>query len=1482
MLFKIKSILFCIVILGLTKVQSQNFKWAQKFGSTSSDFARSIATDNNGNTFIIGGFNGTIVFPGTGSLASRSITSAGSWDIYFSKMDCNKNLVWKNSIGSIGSECGSFFFQRIRYDNKGNLYVTGAFSGSANFSTTSGSSQTLVSNGSDDIFLAKYDTLGVLLWAVKSGGSFTDEGCCVNIDNNGNIILGGLFSGIATFGTTSGSTINKTASGGHDLFIAKYLPSGILQWVNTAGGPGLELSIDISFDLQNNIYVAGGFGFSGASTTFGSLTINNGLNWGGFITKATSNGNWLWVNGVITSADESLSGCVVDEFGNVYSIGHFGSGNSSFSSSSPGVNLALTNNGGYDVCLSSHDSSGVLRWVKVIGGVGNEFGWNICLNKDGNIVASGNFSNTVNFGNSKILTSNGQLDGFICTINPTNGNTINVINLGGSGNDDCFATISDNLGNMYNCGRFSNTASFGTNSLTSSGAEDSYFAKLAPTAPFKLKPTNTSICNGDSILLKPLDSIFGVSFQWFRNNISIAGANKLSYFAKTSGTYKLKVTNNCSETDSSEDITLSITNISVNAGNDATICRGDSVQLNATGASFYLWSPAIGVSNVNIANPFVKPNDTINYVIRGIAGTCIAYDTVKINTKPVLAQAGSDSIICNGDSIRLNATAIGTFVWESNPFLTDSNTLNTFTKPNITSNFILKVNNLGCLRRDTVKVIVNSPSANAGIDKTICLGDSVLLSGTGNGILNWTPKNYLLDTVNSITYTKPIISSNYILTATVGKCTSKDTIQILVNQVLAQTGKDTSLCKGDSIQLNATAIGTFLWQTNASLTNPTTLSPFVKPQNTTQYILESTTGTCVKRDSITITVFNPVSNASTNQAICLGDSIQLNGSGFNLLKWYPKQGLTDSLVSNTYAKPTVSTNYILLAQDGHCFARDTVNISITPIEANAGLDKGICPGDSVQLNGAVIGSFLWEPKPGITNTSILNPFVKPINSTYYVLTAIAGSCIKHDTVNVTVSAPLNLNAGNNLEVCIGDSVQLNATGGFNYNWINASKISDSTISNPYVKPTISSDYIVKSGLSQCTFFDTVNVLVRSLPNVDAGIGGSICKNDSFLLQGNGTGITRWSPNFFVNDSTALNTYAKPTSTTKFYLKINDGYCVNKDSVTINVNNPIPINAGLDQTICELDTATLQVTGSSQIRWINPQYLSDSTALTTMAFPPITTEFIAKSFNTLCPAFDTVKVIVKQKPIANAGVDTTICIGTIYQLTGTASKGDIFNWQPALLLNNSTILDPNIITPKTGYYYLTVQNSDGNCKTSDSVKITLDSAIADFTANVTDGFIPLTVKFTNKSLNATKYLWSFDANNTSTENNPTYTFENVGSYKVVLTAISNNGCLDTASITIVTDGEIIIQIPNVFTPNNDALNDYFENKVNNMKFLKYLNGTIWNRWGQQIYEYQMPNGKWWDGKQEGVPCSEGVYFYIINAEGTNGKKFNFHGTVTLIR
>jgi gliding motility-associated-like protein len=1016
---------------------AQNIKWAQKIGGTASDFARGIATDNKGNTFIIGGYNGSLVLPGTQSAASRTITAAGQRDIFLTKLDCNKNMVWKNTIGGNEIDAGRYAMLKVRYDKKKHIYATGSFNGTATFTTTSGASQTLVSNGGDDVFLAKYDTSGILIWVVKSGGSSGDEGidCC--FDKYGKILLCGVFQTTTTFGSRGGSSVNLISAGGEDAFISKYDTSGLLLWVKRGGGALADNACNITTDNQNNIYFGGGFGCcNGAPASFGTLTINNTGNWGGYIAKADENGNYVWLNGLGGVDGETIVGCVVDSLCNVYIQGSYGPTNTSLSSTFPGSSFAITGTGSIDAYYAKFDSAGVLGWVRPIGGTGTESTWDLLINKENQLISSGYFNNTVNFGNGYNLVSAGLGDAFVLTLNGSNGNTINALRFGGTAEDFCFGSALDNSGNLYSCGFFNNTSSFGLNSLTSLGTEDAYFVKIAPTNKFKLKPVTLSLCNGDSALLRPLDTLSGLTFQWFRNNNIIAGANQFSYSAKLAGSYFLRVTNNCNEIDSSETITLNISTGTVNAGIDQTICQGDSVQLLASGASTYFWSPATGISNRNIANPWVKPTDSTIYVIKATLVNCSFYDTIMVNV---------------------------------------------------------------------IKTAVNADS-----------------------------------------------------------------------------------------------------------------------------------------------------------------------------------------------------------------------------------DKGICPNDSVQLNGSGMGVLTWNTSPFLSNILVLNPYAKPTLTTKFVLMANLGTCTNYDTVEVMVSLPLILNAGIDQSICIGDSINLIATGGFNYNWNYNLTLNDTNIFNPFAKPKLNTKYIVKSGLSNCRFFDTIAIEVNSLP------------------------------------------------------------------------------------------------------------------------------------------------------IVNAGNDTIICKGLPFQLNGHVQQADLFSWSPTTNLNNASLQKPIILFPTTEKYYFSAENTSTKCKAKDSVFIQVDSVIALFTTNTHEGIAPLSVVFTNKSVNANAYLWTFENSNTSNRINPIYNFNDTGEYAVVLFAKNDNDCEDTAMTSIFVYDEIKFQIPNVFSPNGDILNDYFENKISNYKMLKHLKGTIWNRWGQQIYEYQMPNGQWWDGSYEGQQCVDGVYFYVIEAETINGKKYSFHGTVTLLR
>jgi gliding motility-associated-like protein len=181
--------------------------------------------------------------------------------------------------------------------------------------------------------------------------------------------------------------------------------------------------------------------------------------------------------------------------------------------------------------------------------------------------------------------------------------------------------------------------------------------------------------------------------------------------------------------------------------------------------------------------------------------------------------------------------------------------------------------------------------------------------------------------------------------------------------------------------------------------------------------------------------------------------------------------------------------------------------------------------------------------------------------------------------------------------------------------------------------------------------------------------------------------------------------------------------------------------------------------------------------------------------------------------------------------------------------------------------------------------------ADFTADQTSGYAPLTVNFTNNSASSSTTsatssitsVWSFGngTTRTTTSNIPTSAlFSQPGTYSVTLFT-AKGSCADTVIKVIRIDIPSKLEVPNVFTPNGDNSNDIFFLKTAN---LSEITALIYDRWGNKIYELTTNKGNIaWDGKtQTGNEAPDGTYFYIITAKGKDGQEYNTKGSVSLYR
>ncbi len=290
------------VILGLgsfmilatsAPVQAQNLLWAKRAGSGGifTDQGNGVAVDSSGNSYVTGFFMNSATFA-PGEANETTLNAVGSEDMFVAKYSSNGALLWvKQAGGTLVQGLG------IAVDNSGNCYVTGLyFLGSATFGQGETNQTTLSPLGSQDFFVAKYDSNGALVWAKAAGGMSGDEGFAIAVDSSGNSYVTGFFVFLATFGQGEANETTLTSAGSADIFVAKYGSNGTLLWAKRAGGTVTDQGSGIGVDSSGNSYVTGvfegtaTFGPGEANQTMLTSTGNSDV----FIAKYNSNGALLW------------------------------------------------------------------------------------------------------------------------------------------------------------------------------------------------------------------------------------------------------------------------------------------------------------------------------------------------------------------------------------------------------------------------------------------------------------------------------------------------------------------------------------------------------------------------------------------------------------------------------------------------------------------------------------------------------------------------------------------------------------------------------------------------------------------------------------------------------------------------------------------------------------------------------------------------------------------------------------------------------------------------------------------------------------------------------------------------------------------------------------------------------------------------------------------------------------------------------------
>jgi len=1048
---------------------------------------------------------------------------------------------------------------------------------------------------------------------------------------------------------------------------------------------------------------------------------------------------------------------------------------------------------------------------------------------------------------------------------------------------------------------------------------------------FSVSSNHPSTCFNQKDTLIAVPSPAGTYTYSWSNGATTASITPV-ITANTVLTVTITNINNCKSIISSSVNVLSLPTINTNT---ASVCNGQTATLTGNGGTSYTWTPAATLSSGGISTTSVSanPTTTTNYTISGTgANTCIGVNTTTVVVNPLPTVTVNSATVCNGTNTTLTANGATTYSWSTS----QSGNSISVTPSSTTSYTVTGTNGSGCKNTAVATVSVNPvPTINTvpTISSSYCSASTGSITGigiTGVGALSYTWTNGMNAVVGNTQNINNQPAGTYNVFVTDANCSATFGPYSITNPgspaAPTITSNTTTVCIGKPINVNATSGAfspTYNWSGPSSFTTTSpsfTLNPTLVNESGVYAVTVTSAGCTSTAATITLTINNlPLVNAtSTSNPYCAGATVGLNGSTATSYTWTGVGGYISNQQNPQITNSTTLTTgiYTLTATDANgCINTDTakVIVNITPVLSTVSANTNtLCAGQTLQLNSTVnpaTAAILWTGPNSFSSTSANPPItnITTAGSGTYSVTATVGNCSSATNtvsvlVNPTAIATASVSSG---LACTGSTITLSGSGGTSYTWSGPNSYSSNQQNNTLnnVNGTSTGIYtLTASNIYSCSTTATVSLVVAPSPTITLVSTNSatnvFCAGNTLILNAvvnPSTAPLQWTgPNGFASPpltTTITNVQVNQSGT--YSVTANVGTCTsNMSLITITVN-PIPIATAVasNTVICTGNTITLvggTVATGNTYNWSGPagytsqnatNTISPNTSGTNTYTLIVTNTFNCKDTATTLP----VTVNITPNPAITANAQT--CTGGT--LTLSAAGNGTINWysDAALtnLVNTGSTFNPPTASGTTNIYYVSVTSSNGcTSATSTSVSAGNYNIQVAAIANTYNGNAPLSVVFSGTvtgSSNPT-YSWTLSDNATSTIQNPSHTYNNGGDYAVVLTGIDlTSMCSDTAMLTVHVIDQMIVIIPNIFTPNGDGINDEF---FLTMHGVKSIEGFIMNRWGQMMYTWNELNSIW-DGKApNGNSEVDGVYFYVIKATPFKGEMQAFKGTLTISR
>lgn len=886
----------------------------------------------------------------------------------------------------------------------------------------------------------------------------------------------------------------------------------------------------------------------------------------------------------------------------------------------------------------------------------------------------------------------------------------------------------------------------------------------------------------------------------------------------------------------------------------ANTCFGNATQFDLISTAFVAsvtWNFGDAASGANNTSTLFSPTHvfsapdvyTVSLTItltNGVSETTT--QNVLIHHVLTSIDLGTDQTLCPSETLTLAPVAPGvvTYLWQN------GSTAPTFTVTQAGTYSVTASNVCGSVT-DAINIAYNlAPEVSLGSNQTLCSGQTLVLNATpSNGALYNT---YQWETGEIVpTYT---VTSVGLYNVTVNNPCGSSTSSVMIDYLqppVIDIGPDEIVCQGLAITLNATP-------TNQTLTGPITyqwqngsITPLLNTSVAGAYSVTVSNVCGTATDAMTLSnIFPPNISFGPDASLCPGETFTLDATiPDGIYLWQ------DGSTAPTFTV-TQAGNYWVQVSNLCGVVVEDINVSYQALAPpSLGSDITICPGQNLVLDATTAGvSYVWQDGSTGATFNVTTPGI------YWV--QISNSC-STQTDSVSVSYAINpvIDLGPDVQLCEGETYSFDITipdTQATYLWSTGSTSSFITI-------TQSGTYTA-TVTNQClSVSDVVMVGVTTLPMVDLGNDAVLCPGESLLLDATEVNTTSY---LWSNGST--NSTLSVSTSGQYSVTVSNSCGTASDIVNVGVGTPLIIDLGLDQTLCDNETITLDAATSG----VNYLWQDGSTnALLTISQSG--TYWVQISNNCSSTA-DTITVNYLFSPTVSLIQDTALCTGQTLILDATSPDTSVsYLWQDGS--NNA-----DFFVSQSGTYSVTVSNNCGSA--SDMVSVDEDPLPQVSISGPIEFCIGDTVTLTANAVFASEFLWS-DNSTLST-----LSIAEAGIYEVTI----QNNCGSASDIISVQANDCTIPeppvplpctllVPNAYSPNNDGINDYFRPVYNCQT--DYANFAVYNRWGQLVFDAHDILGEW-NGKFQNENCPAGVYVWILEYRNHLNEIETLKGNVTLIR